>query len=244
LAPLNFPPTKRELALVAVLAMMSLAGQSLAQETPQTYAPPAPPSTSAPATSTPRRLAGQQVREIRLEGASIDSDARLRESIVQQAGEPLDANKVRKSIVNLFATGRFSNIRAEVEQTPQGQVDLVFVTDENFFVGRVTVDKIPRHGPSESQLVNSTKLDLGALYEPQKIPVAIEGIQKVLRNQGFYRASVTMDEERHAATQQVDLHFHIAGGERARVFDALIDEWSHIEPAVQALREAKERICG
>ncbi|MDP9267875.1 MAG: outer membrane protein assembly factor BamA [Acidobacteriota bacterium] len=239
MALLNFPRTFRGLMLVQVLAAASLGAQGFAQETTVPQAPPplaAPPAAAPPAAAPPApvaappaaaplkrqptdaaRFAGQRVREVRLEGASIDADIRLREGIVQQPGEILDAMKVRKSIQNLFATGRFANIRADVEPATQGQVDLVFVADENFFVGRITVDGIPRHGPAESQLVNATKLNLGELFEPQKLTVAIEGIQKVLRSQGFYRASVTVDEERHGAIQQVDLLFHIVGGERARV---------------------------
>src|SRR4051812_20926171 len=111
LAPLNFPRKLRGLLLAPVLAGVSLMGQEAVPPAPppqlasppaaaSAAAPPAAPAAAAPAAAAgsreASRFAGQPVHEVRLEGASIDSDARLRQGIAQQPGQPLDANKVRK----------------------------------------------------------------------------------------------------------------------------------------------------
>src|SRR4051812_4462076 len=98
LAPLNFPRKLRGLLLAPVLAGVSLMGQEAVPPAPppQLASPPAAASAAtapAPAAAAPAaaagsreasRFAGQPVHEVRLEGASIDSDMRLRQGIVQQ----------------------------------------------------------------------------------------------------------------------------------------------------------------
>lgn len=159
---------------------------------------------------------GLRVRQIRFAGPFPDQ-ASLRERVVQQAGQPLDRNRVRRSIQALYATGRFAELRVEAERTASGEVDLTFVAEPNYFVGWIRIGGIPRHGPTESQLRNATKLDLGELFLPETLPLAIDGIKAVLRDQGFFQSNVTAEEERHPETQQVDLTFHISAGSRARV---------------------------
>jgi outer membrane protein insertion porin family len=203
----------------SILACLLAALPLLAQEPAAT--PLQTPSANPPAQTLDlgdtAQFAGLRVHAIHLEGTKVTEDARLRQSIVQQVGQPLDRNLVRRSIQNLFASGRFADIRADAERTPEGEVDLAFITEENFFVGRILMAGIPRHGPTDSQLINATKLDLGELFVPEKLAPAIENIQRVLRDQGFYRSTITADQDRHPEIQQVDLLFHIASGPRARV---------------------------
>lgn len=162
------------------------------------------------------RFSGLRVRAIRFGGA-IGDEPRLRERLVQPVGEPLDRNKVRRSIQALHATGRFAEIRVDAERTPEGEVDLVFVGEPNYFIGWIRMDGIPRHGPTDSQLRNATKLDLGELLLAEKLNTAMDGVKSVLRDQGFFQSEVTVEQQPHPETQQVDLAFHITAGSRARV---------------------------
>lgn len=214
--------TKHLLSSVWAFAVFAGGVTGLAQDQ---FAPLPPVAAVAP--GLPRtRLAdltaiasmnGMIVRDLRFRGASIDNDARLRQWIVQEVGQPLDKNKVRRSIQALYATGRFSDIRVEGERTSQGEITLVFVAEENFFNGLLTVDGMPRRGPTDSQLLNAARLDLGELFTREKLQAGIENMKRVLQDHGFYHASVTAELAPYPATQQMDVHFHVVPGERARV---------------------------
>ena len=88
---------------------------------------------------------------------------RLLELIPQKIGSPLDRKNVRESIQVLHSTGRFADIQAEAERTPDGRVGLAFRMSANFFVGQIFVEGEP-NPPAANQIVNASKLELGELF--------------------------------------------------------------------------------
>ena len=157
--------------------------------------------------------AGHIVQSIELPGVP-DRD-HLLQMLPQKSGQPLDRDQVRESIRVLFATGRFADIQAEV--TPSGQdVLLTFTAPLNFFVGAVDVEGAPSH-PSYNQIVNASKLQLGELHSPGKLDRALQNVRQLMQENGYYRARVTAESTSNAATQQVNILFHITPGEPAHV---------------------------
>jgi len=100
--------------------------------------------------------------------------------------------------------------------TPDGKADVSFVTSPNFFVGRVGVEGGPGK-PTDSQIANAAKLQLGELYSADKLQRALTNIQRLLEENGFYRSTITHSERQNPAVQQVEVTFHIQPGEPARV---------------------------
>ena len=157
--------------------------------------------------------AGQIVQSIELPGVP-DRD-HLLQMLPQKSGEPLDRDQVRESIRVLFATGRFSDIQAEV--TPLGAgVRLTFTTSLNFFVGAIEVEGAPSH-PNYNQIVNASKFQLGELHTLDKRDRAVQNIRQLMQENGFYRARVAVESTSNAATQQINILFHITPGEPAHV---------------------------
>jgi outer membrane protein insertion porin family len=190
---------------VAGAGALADAATHLSQEPQAT----APSSTLASMTA----YAGRIVQSIELPG--VPDSAHLLEMLPQKSGEPLDRDKVRESIRALFATGRFSDIQAEV--TPSGSaVRLTFTTLPNFFVGSIDVEGAPSH-PNHNQIVNASKFQLGELHTLDKIDRALQNIRQLMQENGYYGARVTAESTSNAATQQVSILFHIASGEPAHV---------------------------
>jgi len=163
-------------------------------------------------------VAGRRVHDIQFRGtASTVGTQRLLLLIQQKADQPLDKRKVRASIQALYATGRFQDIQVAVEPAPENEVSLVFIAKENQFVGWVDTVGAPRHGPTDHQLVNATKLQLGELLTDERMKQAIAGMQKLLDENGFYRATVSPQLTPHADAQQVDILFQLEAGPQARV---------------------------
>jgi outer membrane protein assembly complex protein YaeT len=173
--------------------------------------PQAPESSSTLAPMA--AYAGRTVQSIELPGAP-DSE-HLLQMLPQKSSEPLDRDQIRESIRILFATGLFSDIQAEV--IPSGSaVRLILTTSLNFFVGAIDVEGAPSH-PNYNQIVNASKFQLGELHTPDKLDRALKNIRQLLQENGYYRARVTAESISHAATQQINILFHITAGEPAHV---------------------------
>jgi outer membrane protein insertion porin family len=158
---------------------------------------------------------GKIVQSIRIPGVSDSDRDHLLELLPQKAGEPLDRDHVRDSIRSLYATGRFADIQAEVVPSGEGIV-LTFANSANFFVGAVDLEGGPTR-PSKNQIINASKFQLGELYTHDKLDRGLENIRQLMQEGGYYRARVTAESTSNAATQQVDILFHVTPGAQAHV---------------------------
>ena len=156
---------------------------------------------------------GRTVQAIELPGVA-DRD-HLLAMLPQKAGQPLDRDQVRESIRVLFATGLFADIQAEAVPSGPG-VLLTFTTVLNFFVGAVEVEGAPNR-PNSNQIVNASKFQLGELYVPDKLNSALQNVRQLLQENGYYRARVTAETTSNAATQQVNILFHITPAQPAHI---------------------------
>ncbi len=164
------------------------------------------------------RFAGRRVHDIQFRGVANATELkRLLATIPQKTGQPLDKRKLRASLQALYATGRFQDLRAEVEPAPQDELSLVFVAKPAQFVGLVAVIGAPRHGPNDHQLVNASKLQLGEPFTGERLRQAIVGMQKVLEDDGFYGSTITPKLTPRPETQLVEVVFRVAARARAHV---------------------------
>jgi outer membrane protein insertion porin family len=197
--------------IIAALGPAARAGSSASAPSHSSQEPQTEQSSSPLASMS--EYAGRTVQSIELPGVP-DRD-RLLQTLPQKPGQPLDRDQVRESIRVLFATGRFADIQAEV--TPSGpDVLLTFATSLNFFVGAVDVEGAPSH-PNNNQIVNASKLQLGELHTLDKLDRALQNVRQLMQENGYYRARVTAESTSNAATQQVNILFHITPGEPAHV---------------------------
>jgi len=159
---------------------------------------------------------GNVVRKIEFPGASETDQRALRNLLPLHEGETLDRARLQESLRVLFATGRFADLRAECDRSTDGQVLLTFPNTPNFFVGSISVEGAPGH-PSESQIVNASKLQLGEVFTADKLNRGLTNIRRLMEENDFYRSSITHSEQQNAVTQQVEVTFHIHSGDPARV---------------------------
>lgn len=171
----------------------------------------------SPSTDAAAPYMGRIVREVKLPNVVSEKErGRLLPLVAQQAGSPLDRDKIRQSLQRLYATGRFADIRAEVEPASDGQILLSFVTTANYFVENVDVLGLPNR-PTRGQVVDASKLQLGEAFNHDELERALEGIKRVMDENGFYRAEIRTVERSDPGTQQIAITFVIHPGEPARV---------------------------
>ena len=179
---------------------------------------PAASPASAPTTaqSPLSRYEGLPVREVRIQSdAAVDPS--LLSQLPLQPNQPLDRKKIRASVQKLFATRQFQDIQVEAEKDQRGEVTLVFVAEENYFVNGIFVDGVPPHAPTATQLINATKMELGELFTQDKLNAALQNIRRLLVDNGYYHGSATTTDKRNPNTQQVDIFFHVQAGPLAKV---------------------------
>jgi outer membrane protein assembly complex protein YaeT len=186
--------------------------------------PPAAPPTSFAALSSAPAYQGLRVTEVEFRGITADRPVmdNLRQLVSQNLNQPLDRQRLGKSVRALYATGLFADLQVEAQRKSPDEVSLVFVATQNLFIGAVTVFGAPKR-PTTAQLRDASKLELGKLYTPAGVERAIERMKTLLADNGYYRAAVTVGEERHLETQQVNIHFSVTPGRRAKVGQVIIN---------------------
>jgi outer membrane protein insertion porin family len=183
-------------------------------ETAQGQEAPATPSRAIAA------YEGRLVQSIQLPGVPDRDREHLVQLLAQKVGEPLDRDKIRESIRALFATGRFADIQAEI--MPSGaEVVLTFSISLNFFIGAIDVEGASGR-PSTNQIINASKFELGELHSLDQLDRALQNIRQLMQENGYYRARVTAESTSDAASQQVNLIFHISPGEPAHVGEVMV----------------------
>ncbi|HEY2117060.1 MAG TPA: POTRA domain-containing protein, partial [Candidatus Angelobacter sp.] len=159
---------------------------------------------------------GAQVSKITFPGVNEGDQQMLRDMLPVKEGKPLEREQVQESMRILFGTGRFADLRAECERTSDGNAILSFPNTANYFVGLVRVDGAPGH-PTESQIVNASKLQLGEPFSKEKMNRAVENIQRLLEENEFYNSKISFAQHEDPQTQQVEIIFDVHSGDPARV---------------------------
>ncbi len=160
-------------------------------------------------------LWGRPVTQLQLQ---CDCNLKLQNfpgSVTLQIGEPLDPTKVSESLKRLYATGRFTELRAEGAPEADG-VSLTFVARAQYFIGLVTAKGNP--GPIETRaLVTTSRLRLGQPLSDEELNAAHKRLTNLLIANGYHASSIKHETERNPDTLEADVVFIIAAGSPARL---------------------------
>ncbi len=156
---------------------------------------------------------GQKVVRIRLQSDAALSLKSFPTQVIQKEGEPLDPVKVDQSLKNLYATGRFEDLRADAEPAPGG-VELVFVGRAQYFVGIVRVEGT-LDGLEPQGLATAAHLRLGQPLTARDLSEAERHLSDVLIENGYHNAKVTHRDVPNSQTQEADVIFTIHPGKPA-----------------------------
>ncbi len=198
---------------VVIFGLVVLAAAATSLPAQQTDQQPAE-SAFQPGAITP--YLGLAIDEIEFPGIAEDEASALRATTQLKIGDPLTREALHHAMQALFATGRFADIEAEALRSETTGVRLRFLTVPNYFVGQVIVEGVSTN-PSANQLVTATRLQLGELYTADKLERAINGIRRVLEENGYHKARITTSEGKDDREYQMNLTFHVSLGSRALV---------------------------
>lgn len=144
--------------------------------------------------------------------------AELDRLVPMRPGAPLRLADVHAAIQNLYNTGRFANIA--ISAVNEGATLVIVISTElSYFVGRISLAGVAEP-PNRGQLTTASKLELGAPFEDNDMEQAVQNMLERMRANGFHNARIDYSIDRQPATEEVDVHFDIQSGTRAR-FDGL-----------------------
>ena len=129
-------------------------------------------------------------------------------------GDTFDLLKVSDAIDKLFTSGRYSDIAVDAQLRGE-EVILTFKTEPSWFVGSVVVGTV-QEPPNAGQLASSSQLLLGTEFTEDDLLSASRNMENVLRNNGFFLATITPRYKYDKPTQQVNINLGVVQGSRAR----------------------------
>jgi outer membrane protein insertion porin family len=160
---------------------------------------------------------GQRIVNIRFDPpAQPVASGDLNRLLPWKPGDALHLVDVRAAIKRLFATGSYSSIDVDTEPAAGG-VGLVIRTTEQWFIGPVEVHGKVNLPPSEGQLADASRLDLGQPFSDEDLQTALNGMRGLLERNGLYQAQITPKIARDPAHQEVSITFQVNAGKRARL---------------------------
>ncbi len=144
--------------------------------------------------------------------------AQLDQLLPMHAGASLKLADVHTAIQNLYQTGRFESI--SISAFNEGSTLVLKISTElSYFVGRITLDGVAEP-PNRGQLTAASKLELGTPFADNVMEQAVQNMVERMRANGFRNANIDYKVNRVPATEEVDIHFDIRAGNRAR-FDGV-----------------------
>jgi outer membrane protein insertion porin family len=154
----------------------------------------------------------REIRVVKEDGALVKVNPR---GIFVKIGEPLNRDDVAASIRSLYQTGDYADIQAVAARVGDGE-RLDFVVRENLFINRVSVDGV-KPPPTEASAVGAIQLSLGQTYHAADIQDAVGRLKDTLQSEGLYQAKITVEEQPHPETHQVDVIAHVDPGPRVHL---------------------------
>lgn len=125
----------------------------------------------------------QSVENIRVEGTQRIEDATIRSYMAVKEGDPVDAERINRSLKSLFATGLFADVRIRRDGS-----DLVVSVVENPVINRVAFEGNKR--VKDEDLQTEVRLRPRSIYTRARVLADVERIQEIYRRSGRYGATV------------------------------------------------------
>jgi outer membrane protein assembly factor BamA len=170
------------------------------------HAPAAEIFQGNPKTEAPKIVA---IRVVGEDGKVLQAEP---QGLSVHVGEPMEAAQVAASIRTLYQTGNYADLRAVAYPEGEG-IRLDFVARQNFYFSQVLIHGL-KPPPTEASAVAAMQISLGQTYREQDVKDAVNRLQDTLREEGFYRAKISVEERPHPETREIDLVVSLDPGPR------------------------------
>src|SRR5437868_7382922 len=124
-----------------------------------------------------------------------------------QPGQLFSIESESASLRELFRTGRFADLRAELTDVAGG-VRLDFVVRQNFYINRVQIVGL-REPPGEALAISALRLNLGEIFRESDMKDALDRLRQTLEDDGQYQAKIEYQATPHTHTLPGDMFVRV-----------------------------------
>src|SRR5436190_14342657 len=153
---------------------------------------------------------GARLSNIVLSGSQSEGDVQV---LPLHVGDVLTSENLRASIQALYDTGRYSQVEADAEATPEG-VSLTFRLRPVFFFSTFRVEP---ENLLERPLSSYFRLPVGERFTTSAVDRVIEETTNLLKTEGYYQARVTANYQSNEETHLVSVTVQVMPVPRAKV---------------------------
>ncbi len=117
------------------------------------------------------------------------------------------------SLRELFRSGRYAELRAELSDVPGG-VRLDFVVRQYLYINQLQIEGL-REPPGEALAISALRLNVGEPYRESDVKDA--SVRQTMEDDGQYQSKLDYVATPHPETLQMDILVHVIAGPRARI---------------------------
>ncbi len=190
-----------------------------ARPEPEAARPPETPfEPAAPAPEVPAIEGGDVIDSIEFRGARRVPQDTLRAMIFSRRGDKIEQESLRRDFMVLWNTGRYDDIRVEVEQGKNGKI-LRFLLTERQVIRSITYPGLK--SLTTSEVLDRFKerrvgLSIESVYDPAKVQRAKVVLQEYLGERGRQFAEIT-PEIRQLPPSSLAIAFNVNEGPKVKV---------------------------
>jgi outer membrane protein assembly complex protein YaeT len=152
------------------------------------------------------------VRVVAESGAVLEQNP---PKLTVQPGQPFSLEAESASLRELFRSGRYADLRAELADVPGG-VRLDFVVRQNLYINRVQIEGL-REPPGEGLALSALRLNVGEAFRESDMKDALDRLRQTMEDDGEYQAKLDYVTTPHPETLQLDILVRVTPGPRARI---------------------------
>src|ERR1700693_59729 len=152
------------------------------------------------------------VRVVAESGAVLEENP---PKLTLQSGQPFSMEAESASLRELFRSGRYADLRAELADVPGG-VRLDFVVRQNMYINRVQIEGL-HEPPGEALALSALRLNVGEPFRESDMKEALDPLRQPLEDDGQYQAKLDYTTTTHPETLQLDILVRVTAGPRARI---------------------------
>ena len=152
------------------------------------------------------------VRVVTESGAVLEQNP---PELTLQPGQTFSMEAESASLRELFRSGRYADLRAELADVAGG-VRLDFVVRQNFYINRVEIEGL-HEPPGEALALSALRLNVGEPFRESDMKEALDRLRQTLEDDGQYQAKLDYVTTPHPETLEMDILVRVTPGPRARV---------------------------
>jgi outer membrane protein assembly complex protein YaeT len=167
-----------------------------------------------------------EVRVVTESGAVLEQNPA---NLTIQPGQIFSMDAESASLRELYKSGRYADLRAELSDTAGG-VTLNFVARPNLFISRVQIQGL-HEPPGEALALSALRLNVGEPFREGDMKEALDRLHQTLEDDGQYLAKLDYQTAPHPETQQIDIKVRVDAGPRARVTNITVQNQTQFSNA-------------